>query len=167
MDPDPQPIITTITTPTKTAAASPTTILPSFPPPESTYILLPLSQPYETFEIQPRLHLSRFPRDGIPVDINITHVLNMCTEPSVPDPSRRYMQVPILDFDVITPYISGIIAFIEGGLGGDGKGKGGVLVHCEVILLLSPHLFSLPLKTDEQKYCTYSPFFHLKNTEGI
>lgn len=49
----------------------------------------------------------------------------MCTTPSEPDPTRTYLNIPLLDWDNITPHIQSIIQFIESGLQ-----QGSVLVHC-------------------------------------
>lgn len=75
-------------------------------------------------EIIPHLYLSSFPKSA-DLDPQITHILNMCTTPSEPDPTRTYLNVPLLDWDNITPYIPVIVQFIESGLQ-----HGSVLVHC-------------------------------------
>lgn len=79
--------------------------------------------PYSMFEIQPRIYLSRFPQN-IPAEV--THVLNMCTQPHPRDESRTYLQVPIYDFDNITPYIENLVTFINNPM----QVNGIVLVHC-------------------------------------
>jgi hypothetical protein len=52
--------------------------------------------------------------EEIPWDV--THVLNMCTIPSAPDPSRTYLQIPLLDWDDMSPHIDSIVSFISSAL---------------------------------------------------
>lgn len=50
----------------------------------------------------------------------------MCTQHHPVDTTRNYMQVPIYDFDNITPYIKKITDFIDNAI----RNEGVVLVHC-------------------------------------
>lgn len=104
--------------------------------------------PYQMFEIQPKIYLSRFPNE---IPSKITHVLNMCTQPHPVDTSRTYMQVPIYDFDNITPYIKDILGFIDKAV----ENEGVVLVHCamgmnrSVAAVLSYLCHCNPIKSSE------------------
>ncbi|TVY35203.1 Dual specificity protein phosphatase [Lachnellula occidentalis] len=82
-----------------------------------------MPETFPRFEILPHLFLSKFP-DTIPTDI--THVLNMCTQPHPLDASREYLHIPLDDIDNIGPHISAIVMYIEHAL----RDNGAVLVHC-------------------------------------
>lgn len=78
---------------------------------------------FETFEILPRLHLSKFPTE---IPTRITHILNICNTPHPFDSTRTYLHIPLNDIDNIIPYMENIIHFIENAL----RGNGDILVHC-------------------------------------
>jgi protein-tyrosine phosphatase len=92
-------------------------------PVDSESITTSSTEQLMSLEILPNLYLSKFPTQ---IPLKITHVLNMCTHPHPPDPSRAYLHISLDDIDNIKPRIPHILEYIKNALQKDGN----VLVYC-------------------------------------
>ena len=100
------------------------------------------------YKIRENLYLSAIPKNTEEISI-YSHILNVSTNYNPPynvGINQKYLHIPLMDIDDISPYLENLIDFIENAVK-----KGKILVHCIMGLNRSPSCIIAYLSSSEKR----------------